>query len=498
MADDAVDKVDEEVAERSTLSQEIVDYMLPGGWIAEHMRWACKTTHAPPLFHLVASLGYAAFELARRSWWLEGVATSYKAPALWIACIADSGEGKGAAIKRVRLLDELVYAALPFTFKDGRTEGEGALFTVRGSPAGTLTDLESRVYPDGKGDERTAAFLVNDEFETVLDQVKRNPDFGPVLIEAHDQTTLRFRQRNIQKDDDGDRRGLIPNPAFSTMFVSTKQMLNEVYSEKLLYGGFSGRFLWIHPRNWDVFWANEPSIRMDEAKQVAASVAAWIERIGGDRDQDSRKIVFPRTGPVAAAHEEWALWLHDNHPRGSPSRGLYVPRLANTTAVMACVIAAVESTSATEIVTVSIEHYQKARNLAIEAYHSVPTLESLLRTAEARADDKLLAAIRTAGRAGMALRDLAAHINKPLERIYPLLKTAKELGLIVELHMLGLTGTKGKQGRVWDTHYAPHPSLRRVLASGAEGIEQADYTRWAQGLEAEEILALRPQLVKPS
>ena len=476
--------------EVTTLTPEFLSYLCPQGWLGEHLQWACKTTHAPPIFHLVTGLAFAAFELARRGWWLEGVTSNYKAPFLWVAAIADSGEGKGVAISRIRLLDSLATKKLPTILLDGRCSEEGSLFPIRGSASGVLADLEKRIYADGTGGERTCGFLVNDEFEVILELVKRNPEFAATLIEAHDQNTLIFRQRAIQKEEDGDRKGWLPNPALSTVFVSTRQMMADVFSERLLHGGFSSRFFWISPREWKTFWPDEPPLRMHEADRVADSYVQWLERIGGDRKPENCRIVFPREGEVRELHKAWSLELHERQPRGNPNRSLYVPRLAHNTAAIACLIAAVETGGIpfNAPIEVTSAHYLRAKNLAIESYHSIPTLVALSRNTEVRQDDDMVLLVRGYGRKGTIAREIVKTTNKDLQRVGLALRAAEQLHVLV---CLGVKeGAVGRPRQVWfHTEHAPPPSLRKPTPGGAETIEASWYVRWSRGEEAASILA---------
>ena len=479
-----------ELEVQTTLTQDFADILCPGGWIGAHLNWACQTTHAPPVLHVMTSLAFAAFELARRGWWLEGVASNYKAPFLWVAVIADSGEGKGAAISRIRLLDKLAATQMPSMFVDGRCGDEGALFPVRGSASGVLADLENRIYADGRGGERTCGFLVNDEFHIVLELAKRNPEFASNLIEAHDQLTLIFRQRGIQKEEDGERKGSLPNPALSTVFVSTKEQLTDVFTERLLHGGFSSRFLWIAPRNWTTFWPIEPNLRLPMGEAVAAQYVRWVERIGGDRKPENCRVIFPQEGEVLEAHRSWSLELHNRHPRGTPNRSLYVPRLAHATALMACIIAAVESEGLpfNAPITVEAPHYTRARNLAVESYQSIPTLISLTRTGDVRQDDDLIMLAQRMGRKGITAKDAARQVNKDLPRVYAALRAAEQLQLLVALGVR--TGGVGRPSVVWwAAEHAPPVSLRKPSPSGAETIEGTWALRWGRGESLQTILS---------
>ena len=169
---------------------------------------------------------------------------------------------------------------------------------------------------------------------------------------------------------------------------------------------------------------------------------------------------------------------------------MYVPRLAHNTAAIACLIAAIETGGLpfNAPITVTVEHYQRAKNLAIESYQSIPTLVALSRNTEVRQDDDMVLLVRGYGRKGTIAREVVKATNKDLQRVGLALRAAEQLHVLV---CLGVKeGAIGRPRQVWfHTEHAPPPSLRKATPSGSETIEVSWYVRWSRGEDAANILA---------
>lgn len=478
---------------KTTLTDEWANLYLPGGWLGRYVTWACKTTHAPPIFHLLCGISYAGFELARRGWWLDGVAGGFsqKAPTAWLALMAESGAGKSASLSRLRAFDAACQKQTPMMLLDSRVEGT-SLVTVRGSYAGVFAELEKRLYSDLRGGERTVAMLVNDEMHVVLEMARRDPQFGSHFLELHDQNDMVFHQRGIQKEEDGDRRGKLPATALSALFVSTKEQINDIFDERLLHGGFASRFLWFYPpRDQWQFWPVEPGRHEEEMTSVASAFVAWLEAVC-DRDQGSARIVLPDGGDVFDAHVAWSMELHERHPYGSPNRVLYVPRMAQATGILASIISTLTATPSSTPISVDLESYQLARNIVTEAYNSLPTLIELASPRAVQEDREAVEFVRSAGIRGVIKEDLIMSLKKTAPAIQATLRSMAEVGWIVCLNVR--TGRKGKpRQRFFAPEFAPPPELRIGAGGGSdvEAIMEDVLLEWVSGSPAEVILARR-------
>lgn len=473
----------------STLTKDWASCFRPHGWLGEYLDWACKTTHAPPLFHLLAGLSYTAFELARRGWKMEGFGFEQTAPALWIAMLAESGTGKSAALRRIQKFDTLVRERTPVLIRDERVTPPltSSLVTIRGSYQGVFTEMEKRIYPDLEGGERTCCLLLNDEFQVVLEMAKKSPEFSSHFLELSEQVDMVFHQRGIQKDEEG-RTGILPRPAISTLFVSTTEQLSDTFNVRLLHGGFSSRFLWFYPREW-IFWPDPPSSFLPKLKLVAAKYVQWLEKIA-NRDSKHAKIFMAKdkSSPVKQMHSNWSTYLHEKHPIGSPHRVLYVPRMAEHTALLAALISAAQFEGRhTEPVFVDQRAYEIAKNITYEAYNSMPVLISMARVQETKKDDELQAYARIAGRKGITAVMVSKLVDKPLAQVYHTLRAAVEMENLVKLSVK--TGRPGKPATYYfHPECAPPPELRVQVGPGEEGITGARYTLWASDHSVENIL----------
>lgn len=475
----------------TTLTDEWAALYLPGGWIGRYVRWACKTTHAPPLFHLLTAVSYASFELARRGWWLDGVAGGFsqKAPTTWFALLAESGGGKSSSLSRIRAFDEAVQRATPVMLLDSRMQGGTSLIAVRGSHAGVFTELEKRVYSDLRGGSRTCALLVNDELNVILEMARKDPTYASNFLELHDQNDMRFLQRGIQKEEDGDRRGYLPATAISSVFVSTREQINDIFDKRMLHGGFASRFLWFcpPPGAWD-YWPIEPGRKDEELQSVATDYVRWLEAVG-TRTADDGLIAIPEEGEVYEAHYDWAMTLHERHPYGSPNRVLYVPRMAQATGILAAVISTVHATPSSGPVVVDIESYTIARNLVTDAYNAVPMLIALAASKEIQDDNAMIQALENAGRAGLSRAEVGAAAGQGLRSLPSLLKAAQETGALVAL--LIRSGRPGPPiTRYYHPLFAP-PSPLRIQGKGIEYLDEEVCAEWARGDSADTILARR-------
>lgn len=459
----------------TTLTDDWRSYYLPGGWLGRYVEWCGKTTHAPPLFHVAAGLAWSAFELARRGWVLEG--TNHKAPGLWFAIIAESGEGKGTAIRRIQRLAGALEGRLPSVLHDTRLKDSAPVLGVHGSPEGVMHELEHRVYDAPDGSKRACAFLVSEEFHAVLEMARKNSIFLDYLIQAHDQVDIQIHQRGIQRGQDQGtgrvRKGSLPHPALSTMFVSTREQMEDVFHAKHVHGGFASRFLWLaSPPGWNVFWPREPDQHPEELGMVADAYVSWLSRVG--HPDTVKRIVLPTNGPVNDAVCDWARYVHDNHPKGSHARALYVPRVANMTGTMACVIAAIETWGGSfdGPVVVSLEHYELARSIACAVCESLASVLEITDSKELRAEKDLMTALKQAGTRGLTTMQVRELLPMGLLQLSAILKVHAEHKVIVSHTVRG-----SKPGRPatywWLSKFAPTPTN----VNGREVVEWTDYVR---------------------
>lgn len=436
---------------RTTLTPQWVKTFMPGGWLGDYVDWSCATTHTSPTFQLAAGLAFAATELAIRGWKLRN--TSYRFPALWFVLLATSGAGKGTAIRRMQSAMTATDSVLPTLyqlpgFKEGRT------ISMQGTPEGVLFELEQRKVIDESG-QRTTALLINEEFHSMLDLMRRVPAFQDIVLSLHDQIDVNVHQRSIQRGTDGGqnskgRSGTIPLPCCSTLFVSTEAQLINALNERHLTGGFAPRFFWLGPDELR-FWPSEPMPRPEILERLGVRVSNWIQRLCAP-SHPNRTITFPTEGPCFARHVHFAQKLFDTY--GTKLNGeLYTPRLANQTQVLACVIAAVEtledSTPLAGNVMVREEHYALAQSIAQVAETTVGSLPSITAPRDWRQGKVLLQAIQQAERLGLSTYAATAAYQRTMSATLIELKTLQEMGLIVGLTIAGIPGGQGRPPTYW-------------------------------------------------
>lgn len=467
----------------TTLTESWAKKFMPQGWLGDYLDWSCQTTHTSPTFQLAAGLSYAATEMAIRGWKLEN--TSYNYPAIWFVLLAGSGAGKGTAIRRMQSLIAATDSLLPNILRLPEGGREVRTISVQGSAEGVMWQMEQHEITDESG-RRTPALLINEEFHTLFDLVRKAPAFQDVLLSTHDQIDIVTHQRSIQRGKDGGehaegRKGAIYSPCFSTLFVSTEAQLINALLQRHLTGGFAPRFMWLAPDEIR-FWPVEPPRRDDLLKPVSERVSRWIERLSAPAFPN-RIVHFPRSGPVFERHVRFAQRLFDDYKK-HPNVELYTPRLANQTQVLACVIATIETLESLSPlrgnIVVEDTHYALAQSIAEIAEATAEKLPGITAPQDYRQGQALLHAIQEAERFGLPTLACAERYQRTYAATLVELKVLADMGMIV-----GIAVTSGKQGRpptYWfATEHAPPDDATRNDGTGRPTLDLAEYERHVRG-----------------
>lgn len=465
----------DETGEQSTIDAAFRRDMLPKGWLGDMVRWAARATHCPPIFHVAAGLTYAAFELARRGWYVQGVG-SETGPMLWAAILAGSGQGKSTSIKYLRFIEKAMFSMLPVSLRDplpGKSTGQ---FALEGSGPGVLAAIENRVYETRRGEKRTCSLLVSHEMRSIFDTARKSDGFLTALVKLADQDPdgYELHQRGIQRGEDGGRKGLLPQPTLSAFFASSPAMLHGCITESITTGGFAGRFVWIpSPENWSVVWHAPPDPSVLEAANIGARLAAWVQRIAYVPDGAPAPVVcFDRHSDAAQIHYEWCEQLLQRFPEEGVERAIFC-RLPIHTLRMACVLAVVEAEDFIpgRPIVMQPEHYQLAKNIAVTGFDGVLKMLQLAKAKTVQEESSLLRAVRGAGRRGLSISKAAPILNRSMGEITRTLRAHEELNLLT-----CATVRMGARHRpavtMWAPEFAPPPSAfildgtKRIL--GAE------------------------------
>lgn len=463
----------DEDGDRTTIDPDFRKDLLPGGWVGEMVKWAARSTHAPPLFHVAAGLTYAAFELARRGWYFEGVGNE-KGPSLWTVVLANSSSGKSTAIRRLELIEHACFSQRSFPEMLRDPFSASALFMAEGSGPGILAAVENRVYKSQREELRTCVLFKNDEMRSLFETANREDGFLNVLVQIADQPReYRINQRGIQKGEDAGRKGVMPNPAFSMFLVSSPAQLQGRITDTVTAGGFAGRFLWLaSPKDWKVRWSAPPEPSAFGAAMVANRLQRWLERIA-NRGPASAVVVFEPHGKTMELHDAWYHRLVDLSPE--PIKEAIFQRLPAHTQRLACVIAAVETEGGTpgRPIYVTPEHYMLAKNIAVEGYQGVLHMLEIAKPKVVQQENQLVAFARKRGREGLPLSEAMAVLGRSVGDITKALRALEDFGLLATAMV-----RRGGRGRpsvyIWASEFAPDPKLF-VLDGNKKLLFEAQY-----------------------
>lgn len=451
----------DETGERSTIDAAFRRDLLPRGWLGDMVRWASRATHCPPIFHVAAGLAYAAFELARRGWYVQGIGAE-TGPMLWAAILAGSGQGKSTSIKYLRLIERAMFSMLPESLRDplpGKSSGQ---FALEGSGPGVLAAIENRVYKTRRDELRTCSLLVSHEMRSIFDTARKSDGFLTALVKLADQDPdgYELHQRGIQRGEDGNRKGILPQPTLSAFFASSPAMLHGCITESITTGGFAGRFVWIpSPENWSVVWDAPPDPSPMEAANVGARVAQWVQRIAHAPDGAPAPVVcFDAYSEAAQIHYEWCKQLRDRFPEEGVERAIFC-RLPIHTLRMACVLAVIEAENFIpgRPVVMQPEHYLLAKNIAVSGFDGVLKMLQLAKAKTVQEESSLLRAVRAQGRKGLSISQAAPILNRSMSEVTRTLRAHEELNLLT--CALLQTGRRGRPAMMmWAPEFAPPPS----------------------------------------
>lgn len=374
--------------ERSALRQSDYDFV-PRGWIETYVRWACSRVPAPPIFHVACALSYAAFQLARHGWAVEG---ALPRPALWWALLAKSSTGKGLALKCIRALDSALttYAAgdggtslLDDVLKDDDEPSGYApgVLDLTGTPEGIFWALESRQYLDPFNRKRSVLFGVHDEMQEIVGRCNKHDSYENDLHACFDQSNdgLKRQQLNLKRKQDKIngkvRTGVIPYPTLSVVFTSTEDRLIGALVPRQLYGGLCSRFIWLtEPRDWadpsikDDSWL-DPYEALTPTRTVVTELARWV---GAIADLSTRKIIRFSSEGAYAQKRARMRWRDDYSTQVKEVTNRYATHLLNLSVVIAAVEAPIEAdTGALEVASA---HVELAERLCLQG---IPAARSL-------------------------------------------------------------------------------------------------------------------------
>lgn len=205
------------------------------GPIAEYVRWAATTGHAPPIMHLASILPVVGYELIRRGFQEPRFGSLVQ----WIALIAPSGSTKTTQMRLARVFSEEWYSSM--FASDIAPE---PWLSLEGSMAGVLHAAAQ--LPTVAG--RTPGILYHSEFSKVL----RSDDVSDVLNQLYDGDPYERNLRYLQKLKDGfggsNVKARIADPAFTLLALTTPISLEGVIRPEMLQGGLYARFLWIRAK----------------------------------------------------------------------------------------------------------------------------------------------------------------------------------------------------------------------------------------------------------
>lgn len=451
----------DETGERSTIDAAFRRDLLPRGWLGDMVRWAARATHCPPIFHVAAGLTYAAFELARRGWYFEGVSDE-TGPMLWAAILAGSGQGKSTSIKYLRLIERAMFSMLPESLRDplpGKSSGQ---FALEGSGPGVLAAIENRVYKTRRDELRTCSLLVSHEMRSIFDTARKSDGFLTALVKLADQDPdgYELHQRGIQRGEDGNRKGILPQPTLSAFFASSPAMLHGCITESITTGGFAGRFVWIpSPENWSVVWHAAPGPSMREAANIGARLAHWVQRIAYAPDGAPAPVVrFDPCSKAAQIHYHWSKQLLERFPDEGVERAIFC-RLPIHTQRMACVLAVIEAEDFTpgRPIVMQPEHYQLAKNIAVAGFEGVLQMLQLAKSKTVQEESTLLRIVRARGRQGVSISEAAPILNRSMSEVTRTLRAHEELNLLTCATLR--TGARHRPSTMmWAPEFAPPAS----------------------------------------
>lgn len=238
----------------------------PEGLIREHLLYAARTTHAPPLYHVVSILPSIAHMLTIAGYqvWLDGQLAH---PHLIVALIGDSGSAKSTSAKRARSITrKAMRKTMLSSYRD-------PYLVASGSPEGVFHEMKSWYMPELSC---TPVILWQDE----LTQLLRKDTFADMMCQVYDGESLarhlRGHQAAVKKGDRSKGDEDVINPVVSGVFCSTPANLEETVKRSQVGGGLFSRIQLFHEHvSVDQLLYEPPSVPEHEAL-VTEVFSQWL------------------------------------------------------------------------------------------------------------------------------------------------------------------------------------------------------------------------------